>query len=30
MVVWSTGMIEEIFGEMLRDLRLSLQQLKIL
>ncbi|TBY82598.1 hypothetical protein [Rhizobium leguminosarum] len=30
MVVWSTGMIEEIFGEMLRDLRLGLQQLKIL
>jgi hypothetical protein len=30
MVVWSTGRIEEIFGEMLRDLRHALAELKIL
>jgi DNA-binding MarR family transcriptional regulator len=29
-VVWSTGRIEEIFAEMLRDLRNGLQELKIL
>ncbi|MEP9374707.1 hypothetical protein [Mesorhizobium sp. KR1-2] len=29
-VVWSTGKIEEIFGEMLRDLRRSLGALKVL
>lgn len=29
-VVWSTGRVEEIFGEMLRDLREGLARLKIL
>lgn len=28
-VIWSTGKVEEIFAEMLRDLRLGLQELKI-